>query len=270
LRLGLFSLSALLLVTLFIVVSFPTDRARRLAEHELERLTGGDVSVGAFRPAVGWQGPQLRLEAVKIRWTGTVPLSFSRLELRPAWSTAWLHGAAWAIHLEGDLGRLDGVTALGSNRHFRGTLRGLKLRRLLALTTLWHFDGVLDADLDLVQNGNRLQGTASLRARDGAVRLPNLVVPLPFERSKAQLRFGQEALLEIESLRMSGPLFSMQVTGTLGDAVELARAPLELEVRLYAAEPGVRAALASEGISFDPAGDAILWVRGTLEEPILQ
>jgi hypothetical protein len=270
LRLGLFSLSALFLVTLLIVASRLADRARQLAEHELEGLTGGDVSVAAVRPGLGWRGPELRLEAVELRWPGTVPIRFSRFELRPAWSTAWQPGTAWALHLEGDLGRLDGVIALGAKRHFAGRLRGMKLRRLLALTKLWQFDGVLDADLDLVHNGHRLQGTASLRARRGLLRLPNLVVPLPFERSEAEVRFGQEVLLEIESLRMSGALFSMQARGTLGHAVELMRAPLELEVRLYAVEPGVRAALVREGISFDPDGDATLQMRGTLEEPILQ
>lgn len=262
--------AALVLIGFFLARSFPTGALARRAEAELASATGAQVSVGAWHPSFGWRGPQARLERVEIRWPQSVPVRVDRIDVRPAWSLAWLGGSAWALGLEGEFGSFAGTAVNDGGLHCEGELRDFDLRYLMLVTTMWQMEGRLDADLDVTQRDGRVDGQVALRGRDGMLRIPSIVAPIPFEVLDGRLRLGGDAFLTIEALDLAGPLATVKLTGRIGHAPIPDRAPLRFEGEIQVDEPGVRGAMGVQGLRFDPSGRARFQVHGTLAEPVLR
>lgn len=227
--------------------------------------------MGSLSPALSRRGPAVRLANVALRWPNCLPVELEAVELAPAWSLGWLRGPVLRLTASGDLGHLDGTLRVHLRRAFRGTLRGLDLRELMAITTVWLLQGSLDADLDLVQDGLLPRGTAVLRGRDGLIRIPKLVSPIVFDRLEGTLELGgSDAYVRIPDLRLESQLARVRIAGSIGYAPVPDDAPLRLDGRIHVDEPGVRSVMRLEGLTFDDEGNADFRVRGTLGLPVLE
>lgn len=254
----------------FVVLTLPRAGLERRAAQQLAQVTGAEVSVGAWSPRLDWRGPRMRLERLEFRWPGAVPLRLDTVDVRPAWSAAWLGGSAWKVEIDSELGRWSGTSETGEAIRHRGELRDFDLTYGMLLTTIWQMQGLLDADVELTQSGARLDGPVEIRGRDGMIRIPTLVAPIPFEELEGRLRFGGDHYVRIESLSLEGPVASVELHGHIGYAPSPELAPLRLEGRIRADEPGVRSAMGVQGITFAADAVARFRVSGTVSQPVLQ
>ena len=85
--------------------------------------------------------------------------------------------------------------------------------------------GRADLDLDLEPGETGPEGSSGFDARDGALGLPGLPMPLPFTRLVGELRLGGEQLAELANTVLEGPLVSARASGTLGRAARVEASP---------------------------------------------
>jgi type II secretion system protein N len=262
----------LALTALFVVAGFPYERLAPRVAALLEPLLGARITIGRVQPGLSWGLPQVLAWDVESTWPGGRSLRLERMRLRPAWSTSWLTGnPAFVVALRSPDGELDGTVRLGASPGFDGSLAGVALGRLPAGPMLLGatLDGRLDADLDVRRVADGLEGTASLRAADGSIGLPNLPVGVPFTTLVADLVFGGESQAHAESISLDGPVVALQASGTLGRAASPMLAPLALHVRVETRDPNLAPMIAG-GLPMGPDGVAEFDVAGTLGAPQVQ
>jgi type II secretion system protein N len=265
----------LALTGLFVIARFPIDRLTPRVEALATAATGARVEIGSLGMGVIALLPALHAREVAVATAGGTRLRFDRVRARPAWSLSWLRGhPSLALSLRAGEARLDGIVRLGSTPGFRGDFSQVDLRQIPALP-LEQFgvslDGRLAGELDLRLVELGLEGTLALRAADGSLGLPDLPIAIPFESIVVDATLGGDALAEIGSLVVDGPMVAMTASGTVsrGPTPALALAPLALRARLQVREPALREMMAGSGLALGPDGVAELAIGGTLGAPAL-
>lgn len=257
--------ACLLLTGALVLRGFPYDLlAQRLAS-AVETATDTRVAFGALEPRLTIGGPGFEASGVRIQTADGSRVQIDRVRLRPAWSLAWLRLSP-ALHadIESAPGNLSGVFVLGSEPGFTGRLDAVDLARL-PLGSVWpglELSGTLDADVDLFAAEAGPEGTLALQAQQGSVRTPELPIALPFEKADAELRFGDGNLVEVSRFAAEGPLFSAEISGTVGRAETRSDAPLDLRVS-YQVQPQMRSTLEGVGLPTKRDGSGRVHIGGT-------
>ena len=268
LRLVALPLAGVLLFLLFLHLGFPYDRLAGLVAAQLGRATQSQIQIAELAPRLSLGGPGLSATGVTAVTRAGSRIEFERAFLRPAWSLAWLRGNP-AVYLDvvGSLGEAQGVATLRIPG-FHGQLRGIELANLPLAAALpgASLRGLADLTLDLELAETGPEGSTRFEARDGALGLPGLPVPVPFTSLVGELRLGGDNLAELTNGVLEGPLVSARASGTLGRAAQVEAAELKLDLDLTV-QPGLRAPLQAAGITLAPDGTAKLQVSGTPGRP---
>ncbi len=267
------SLACVLLTLFFLFLGFPYDRLGERLAAELGRSNGTQLSFQELGPYVSLAGPGFEATGARIATADGMRLQLDRARLRPAWSLAWLRLVP-AIHLDldGPPGHIIGVVTLGQEPGFAGQLEAIDLAQLPKnwVPSGTVLAGTLDAVVDLQAGSAGPQGSISLNAREGSLGAPDLLpMAIPFDELSADLRLGDGAFLEVESLETQSALLSAQVSGTIATASSFADAPLNLQVKLQT-DPAFRKTLQGLGIRASRDGKATLRIRGTPTAPIIR
>jgi type II secretion system protein N len=263
------ALGAAALTAFFVVRGFPYDLLARRIEASVARRSGLELHLGQLGPRFSLLGPGVQAREARLAAPGGAGLRVERLWIRPAWSPGWLLlRPAFRIGALVAGGSLDGTLAAGPA--FAGELGALDLEQL-PIAALWPgaaLAGRLDATLELRGTADGPAGSIALAARAGSATLPGLPLPLAFETLSVRLALGQDALVRVEQLELSGPGVEARVAGSLGRAASFAAAPLDLRIEL-AVDPGLRAGLQGFGVPLRPDGRASLHVTGTAARPVV-
>ena len=272
LRIAAIAAACLLLTGALVLRGFPYDLLAQRLAGEVEAATGTRVAFGALEPRLTLGGPGFEASGVRIQTPGGARVQIDRAQLRPAWSLAWLRLSP-ALHadLESAPGKLRGVFVLGPEPGFSGRLEAVDLARL-PLDSVWpglELSGTLDADVDLFATEAGPEGTLALQAQQGSVRTPELPIALPFEKADAELRFGDGELVEVSRFATEGPLFSAEISGTVGRAETTSDAPLDLQVS-YQVQPQMRSTLQGAGLPTKRDGTGRVHIGGTPSAPVVE
>jgi type II secretion system protein N len=269
LRIAALGLGFLVLSAIFILRGFPYDLLGQRLAALLAGSSGTQLAFDSLEPRLTIAGPGFEAGGLRVTTATGTRVEIERARLRAAWSTSWLRLApAVHLHLEAAMGDLDGVLTPGSEPGFDGQLEQVNLARLpteaawpgLALT------GTADADVEVVLGEAGPQGRVELHARQGSLSTPELPMAIGFEELDGEFVFGDGKLVEVVSLETRGPVFSAQVTGSVGQAPTPAQAPLDLEVN-FEVDRNMRPALTSAGLRTGPDGRGQLRIRGTPASP---
>jgi hypothetical protein len=249
LRFVAIALAAGLCFLLFLHLGFPYQRLAGPVAARLGSATASEVRIARLAPRLSLRGPGLHAQDVTATPHGGRPIQLEGVFLRPAWSTAWLRGNP-ALHVE-----LGGVE-----------LAELPLAAALPGVSL---SGRAEIGLDLVAGEPTSQ--ASFDARDGSLALPGLPLALPFTSFEGELRYDGEgeSLLEVEAASLTGPLVSLELSGTVGRGASLETSPLQFELEI-SAQPELRGTLQAAGIALSPEGKGKLQLTGTPSRPELR
>lgn len=272
LRILAIATAAVLLTGLFVYLGFPYDRLATRIAAGVEEATGVRLVLGPVAPDVGLRGPGISIESLRASLPNGEEWSFERVALRPAWSTSWL-AASPAVFLDATapFGRVRGVATLSDIPGFEGEAQEIDLDALLARLSSQGgmLAGTADVVADVSMGPDGPVGPVRLRAWNGTISHPQLPMDVPYERIDAELRLGGEALAEVVSFDVESPMGTGRITGTVGQARALARAPLDLRIEITAAE-NIQAPLRAQGVRFGRDGRLELDVRGTLARPIVR
>jgi type II secretion system protein N len=263
--------AGVLLFLFFLHLGFPYDRLAGRVAALLGRATHSEIEIAMLAPKLSLGGPGISATGVRAVTRDGTRIELERAFLRPAWSLAWLRGnPAVYLDLASSLGEAKGVATLRVPG-FHGTLRGIDLARLPLEGALpgAALSGKADLDLDLELAEGRPRGETRLAAGEGSLALPGLPMELPFSSLAAELAFGGARIAEISSLNLKGPLLSATAKGKLGQAEQIAAAPLQLDVELTA-QPAIAGSLQAVGISTGPDGKAHFQITGTPAQPIVR
>lgn len=272
LRLVALALGCALLTGLFTLLLFPWQRLTPWLSQALAASSGAQVAVGDTRAGLGWLGPKLRVEHVDLRWPDGASLTIDRGSLRPALSLSWLRGAP-ALALEASGPALQAQGTLWPERPtFDGVLQTSDASTALAG---WippggpSLSGPLRARIQ-VTSTPRLgvpSGTLQLFGRNGSLALPGLPMAVPYQSLTGTLRLTNGKLLRIDGLKLTGPLLSLDASGSVGLAGDLATAPVDLRVTLHGVDRALARPLAALGIQLGPDGSGNVRIRGSLGAP---
>lgn len=261
------------LTALFVIARFPIDRLTPRVEALASAASGARVEIGTLDVGLVALLPALHAREVTVTAAGGTRIRLDRVRARPAWSLSWLRGhPSLVLALRAGDARLDGTVRLGPTPGFRGDFAGVDLRQVPALPLGdlgVSVDGRIagEADLRLADSGP--EGTLSLRAAEGSLALADLPIGIPYQSIAVEATLGGEALAEIGSLVVDGPMVALSARGTVGRGPTPALAPLALRAQLDVREPALRQMVAGGGVTLGPDGRAEIAVGGTLAEPVL-
>jgi type II secretion system protein N len=270
LRAALLAAGCAALTLVFFALRFPYDRFRGALVAAAARATGAEVEVGALSGALGRGGVSLVAAPVSLRWPEGARVGLERAAFWPALSVSWLAGRpALGLGLRAPEGTLDGTLWIAEPLAFEGELRDLALERLppefLEAAEGFALTGLLDARGSLERGDDGVSGEVALEVRDGAVSAPGAPVSIPFETLRAELAFGGGGVVQLVSASLEGPMLEGSAKGQIG--TEASSSPLDLEMDLRSADPGVRAWLTPLGVRLDREGRARFHLGGTLVAP---
>ena len=261
-----------IMVLAFIVVGFPYPQLADRIASEVQRSLGAQVAIRDLGPSLQLKGPGFKAGGLRIDTASGKPLEFERAHLRPAWSLSWLRGRP-ALHatIEGPPGNARGTFTLGSEPGFAGEINDVDLEALplQALFSDLHLAGIIGIEMDVQRGLSGPEGWVRFELLDGSVAFGDFPLAIPYERILGSGTLGDEAFLEIENLKLDGPMMTADITGTIGSAPSLSIAPLKLQLQI-SAEPAIQNSLASAGVRFGGDGSARVRVSGTLQRPIIQ
>lgn len=258
------------LVLLFVFLGFPYDVLADRAIGALERGTGAVIRYGEVEPRLTIGGPGFRFHEVDVRTSDGRRYRVDPLSVRPAWSTSWLGGSPHLrTFLVSDQGSLAGFVTLGRTLGWDGRIVDLDLAALPLgdVAQGVRVSGRADVDADLRITDGVAEGEIELAARSGEVLHPMIPLPIEFEKVAGRLTLGGDALARIESFTLDGPLFGATASGTIGQADDPMRAPVDLAIGLDVREPGMRSMARNLGLELDSNGHADLDVSGTVARP---
>ncbi len=269
LRVGL-PLGILVLTALFTFLQFPFERLAPWVSSQLGRALGAEVRLAGLDVGLGLTGPMLHLRDLEAIWPGGETLELGRVRVAPAASLSWAFGRpALSITAAGPSGDIDGRATLGDEPAFDGNLvqidLGLIPFDLLAPGLALAGRADLSADVEVVES--ELSGDATFSANAGSIGYPSLPIDIPYQNLLGVLRFGDDALVQVLSLDLQGPLLSAQVEGKVGRALRLAQAPIDLEVLLEVEDPNVRPALQASGLRIGADGRLDIRLTGSVSQP---
>lgn len=269
LRLGV-ALGCVVLTFAFLVAGFPYDRLEQRVIRSFERSTGGRVVYAQASHLLTWAGPALEWQGVQVTGATAQPLAFERVRARLAWSLEWLRLApAFHVDLQATPGHLAGVVSVGRVPGFDGRLEDYPLADLPERWA-WQgarLSGVVDADIDVSSDGDRLEGDVRFDVRNGSLAGGRFRDGLPFESLTGEIELGGDRWAEIASLKIDGPLLRADVKGTIGAAASFDAAPLDLDVQLDA-KPLATQILLGFGVRLKQTGPITLKIAGTTAQPV--
>jgi type II secretion system protein N len=209
-----------LLTALFTFLLFPWERLAPWVSRQIAAGSGAQVSVHGTRAGIGWLGPRLRVDGVSLRWADGRALQLDSGSVRPALSFSWLRGApALAVDARG-----PGIEGHGTLWPDRPAFDGaIETGDAAALLTSWippggpSLSGPLRARLDLTtpRAAGPPTGTIQLSGKDGSLALPGLPMALPYQSLAGTLRLELGRPLRIDGLKLTGPLLSLEASGTV-------------------------------------------------------
>jgi type II secretion system protein N len=261
--------AAAILLLVLIAARFPYQRLLPPLLAAARTATGAQIEVAELRLGLGWSGPRLVAQDLRLHWPETAALSLAALHVRPAWSPAWLSGVPiWHVEAEGEPGAFQGV--LGSNR-VAGRWNAVDMDALpwVLLGSSAPLHGRMSGEANLVREDGAWRGSARIHGDVGSVDLPGLPVAIPFEALEAEVEVGP-GLLTLSSGRIRGPLVTASIAGTASaSAGGFSTWPLALDVEIEAVDPALRGYLVPMGIAVSSEGLAKVRVTGTLGSPYL-
>lgn len=272
LRVLAITVAAVLLTSLFVYRGFPYDRLATRIVSQLEMATGMRIALGPITPDLQLMGPGLAIQDLQARLPDGESWDFQRVTLRPAWSSSWLSAdPAVFIDAETPFGQVWGVATVSDTPGFDGEGRDIDLKALLDRFSdrSATIAGLAEIVADISFGPEGVEGPITLSARDGTISHPSLPMDIPYEQLDGELRFGGEALLEVLSFDIQSPMGTGSITGKVGHARVLTRAPLDLQIEITAAE-NIRGPLRAQGVSFGRDGKVTLNVRGTVARPVVR
>ncbi len=256
------------LTLIFLLIGFPYDRLESRVVSAIEQTVGGRMDFAESERAFGFTGPAFEWRGVRISVSSERAIELDRLRTRLAWSSSWLRlSPAFYVELEGGGGNAAGVVSLGSRPGFDGRLERFDLAMLPADWTLAGVTvrGLADVELD-VTGGEQWMGDVKLSVTGGSLSGKKFRSGMPFNELTGELRLAGDHRTEITSLHLDSPLLQVDISGSIGPAVDPGEAPLDLAVELDA---DVRATslLRGFGIRLDKKGPQSLRVSGTVDAP---
>ena len=262
-------IAAVFLITIFVFLGFPYDQFAVPLSQQISQATGADVSIGQIEPRLTIGGPGVAARDVRIVTPDQQRIDVDPLEIRPAWSTSWLRGApALKVDLESGIGQADGILTLADTPAWAGELREVDLARLplenmagLALA------GTLTAAADVELADTGPVGPLSFDATAGSVRHESLPVPLEFERVNGDLMLGGDALVDVRSLELDGPMVFAEVSGTVLRAPRPGTERLDLDIALEIKSPPLQMILRQAGVRLNGQGRSSFNLGGTISNP---
>ena len=262
-------LGALALIALLVLARFPYERLLPPVLAAASAATGAEIRVGSLGLGLGRDGPRIEARDLELQWPSASTLRLAELDVRPAWSLAWLRGQPrWHVAAEGDVGRWTGVLA---RDELAGEWSEVDVDALpwLLFGAGSPLHGRLSGALDLARSDGVWLGVAKVLGSGGSVDFPNLPVAIPYEALRADLVFAADAWT-LSGLRLEGPLVTANVAGTARvDGNAFASWPLDLDVQIESVDKALRGYLPPLGIPVDPDGHARLRVTGSLGAPYL-
>lgn len=262
-------LAGLVLVGLFLHLSFPYDRLRARLETEAGRALGARVRIAELAPRLSTRGPSLEARGVRVEHGGRDWLRADVLALRPALDAAWLRAdPAFRAWLTGPLGAAEGTFTLGGR--VRARLRDVSLDAWPA-GALWpgaSLSGRLSGEVTVTPGDEAVHLEVDATTREGSFQSPETGIAVPLEALEADLRLAAGNLVEIETLALRGPMLRVRVRGRLGPGPSLEAAPLRVSLEVEG-DPSVLRALANAGVPVQP-GRGPLQVAGTLRRPVVR
>lgn len=261
------------LTVLFVIARFPIERLTPQVEALAIAASGARVEIGALEMGMVALLPALHAREVVVTTAGGTRIELDRVRARPAWSLSWLRGQpSLVLGLRAGEARLDGTLRLGPTPGFRGDLSQVDLRQLPALplrdlgVTL---DGRIGGNVDLRLAESGPEGSVALRATSGSLGVAELPIGIPYDSLGVDATLGGDALAEIGSFVVDGPMIAIEASGTIGRGPAPPLAPLALRARLDVREPALRRMMSGSGVDLDPDGRAELTIGGTLGAPAL-
>ena len=262
----------LVLSAFFIVLGFPYDMLARRFTSQLEAAVGAEVAFASLEPRLTFAGPAFEATDLRVTMHDGTTLQADRALARPAWSLSWLRlTPAVYVDVESALGDVQGVFTTSSEPDLDLSLQQVDLARVPA-DAGWpglELAGRADADIDVRVGEELTEGRATIHVGEGSLRTPDLPLPLVWDELDGELVFGDGSFAEVKSLEARGergPLLSAQLSGTVGEAPSLARAPLDLQLE-YRIDPKMRSALQGAGLRTNRQGEGQLRIRGTPAQP---
>jgi type II secretion system protein N len=273
-RLGLAGpvILGLLLTFFFMYLRFPYERLAELIELRIERATGAHVQLTELGPSFLSVGPGLVATDVRVVRPGAATFSFERVVVRPAWSLSWLTGdPALLTAIHSVAGEVRGTLTLGDAPRWSGEFRDFDIGRLpiAALSPGISLTGRAEAEIDIALEADGAVGSAHIVAREGSLEHPELLMALPFDALRAELRLGGQHRAEILSMELESPLVTGSLSGIIGRSPQFETAPLRLEGS-YTVSPEIRGVLNAQGAELGPGGSADFRVVGTPTRPVVR
>jgi type II secretion system protein N len=264
-----YPLAGLVLTLVFIFVGFPYDLLGDRISARVEADTSLRLRIGGVSPHLGLRGLGLAARDVHAQSQGGPEVTLEKLVLRPAWSSSWLSGIP-ALHLDlkSELGTGSGTLLLGESVRWQGALHSVQIAPLLVGTLQDGFDleGTLDADMDLEvrtsSEGGGLFGHIHFDLQDGSFSGPGLPMSLPFESLGGDLRFGDDATIRVEGVKLEGPIVAATLEGTIGDSPVRGHQPLDLQLAYEIRDKTV--------VTVFGRARGRGKISGTLQKPVLQ
>lgn len=265
---------ALLLTLFFIVLLFPWDSLGRRITHEIERASGGQITIADIGPAWTARGPVLRARDVRIAHPAFPRVAVRALEIAPRLSRSWLSGApALRIWADSELGLVDGVAQLGRDPAFVGRVSGVPIEKLpLRLDASGiALSGELSAEADVgLDPSGVLRGRVDFAARALVVQAAPLPLAIPFTRATGGIEILEDGSTRIDAVTLEGELLAGEISGTIGLAHRSVAPPVELRADLQVVAPSLRQLAAGSGLALDRNGRASVRVHGPLDQPVFE
>lgn len=270
-----YPVAAFALTTFFVFLGFPYDLLAERLSHEVESSTDMRLRIGELSPHLGLAGPGLAATEVLAGRAGQGTMAVDELIIRPAWSTAWFRGTP-AIHLDltSDSGSAAGVATLGERGGWDGTLTAVDMATLpIGALDAFDLDGRLDATVNLragpPEVGGGPVGAVDFVLREGSFKTPDLPIAIPFDALQGRLDFGGDSYLQVDEVKLEGPMLRGTIGGTVGHAPAAGQQPLALNVTYEVSDPSLAPMLGTLG---RPGADgrSVLQITGTLMQPVVR
>jgi type II secretion system protein N len=262
----------LLLTFIFMYLRFPYDRLAEVIELRIERATGTRVQLTELGPGFVFPAPGLVARDVRVMRPGAAALGFERVGVRPALSLSWFMGRP-ALHtaIRSVAGEVRGTLTLGPAPRWSGDLRDFDIGQLpiAAFSPGTALTGRADAEIDIALEAEGAAGSMHIVAREGSLEHPELLMALPFDTLRGELRLGGGQRAEIVSLELESPLVSGSLSGTIGRSPRFETAPLRLEGSFTVSEE-IRGVLNAQGADLGSSGSGEFAVTGTPTRPVVR
>jgi type II secretion system protein N len=261
--------AAFVLIMIFSFLRFPYDDLARPLAQQIGAATGSDVSIGHVSPRITIGGPGVALHDIQLLRPDRSRVSIDVLRLRPAWSISWLYGdAALRLEVESAIGSADGIVVLGDPLTWKGEFVDVDVANLpWLLPRGLLLAGRVTAAADLVFLPDGPSGPLSFDATAGTIQHPLIPMPLDFERINGDLLLGGDAVVNVRSFELDGPVVFANVTGPVRRGARPGENQLELAFDVELKSPPLRSLVQSMGVPIDARGRTTFDLGGTPSAP---